>query len=850
MISQIKPLACSALSIVVLAASAGAATINASGGYYEDSSTPFPSRSSNFNLVGDTWFGWQTGTITGNVNLNGYNFDMETGGGNVTQFSGIISGSGDFQWWGGGIGGWQTTASFLSGSSANTLSGTFALEQGTLALAKSSGITAIAGPLVIGGGGNQAIIRLDHSNEIKDTSPITMTGMYDAKIWTQGYSETMGTLTLDANGYIDMGTGTSTIRFGASNAQTWNVKKTLTIQNYTSGSDHMYFGSSASALTSTQLSQLRFDNPAGYAAGIYTANLLSTGELVPGATPPPPPPPPPSTLSDFKLVPYPVSVQERTGTMTVGAGTRIVLSSSALAHLGGVLSNEIYTLTGKRLQVTYGTPANGDISLKLDSSLTGENYTMDVQNQAVISGGNYQSVAQGTATLLQLLKTAGGTTTLQKSLISDAPADFYRATMIDPARDPISIDTIKKQIELNRLYKVPYLQLHLTDDQAFTFQLDSVSGINGHNSNGGADPRPIPTYTKQQLRDLVSFAADRGVILVPELELAGHAAQMVSGRPDLFRTGWYHHATLNIANPDAITAIKSILSEVAGVFTTSPYIHIGCDEADYSQLDYGYTGSDPNNPTVTPTARAQWDAKMDALTTQLRASGQIGPTDRVTSALEVYRDYINQMDNYLKTLGKQTIVWEGFGRSGQVPMNKDITVMSFEQTYYRPDNLVKDGFHDINASWSPLYVVAAQNHDPNFPTGAGICAATVEQIYDWNKQEFNVYYGNVTPTSEIDVSDAYADMILGGQLTAWENTEAVLVDALRERLGAMSEKLWTPDCQWTYDDFYSRLLSTDGMLDSLFLANNMALPTVLPEPASLSLLALGALAILRRRQKA
>jgi hypothetical protein len=128
-------------------------------------------------------------------------------------------------------------------------------------------------------------------------------------------------------------------------------------------------------------------------------------------------------------------------------------------------------------------------------------------------------------------------------------------------------------------------------------------------------------------------------------------------------------------------------------------------------------------------------------------------------------------------------------------------------------------------------------------------AADLETIYKWDKQHFDVYYGNVSPTSGTFVPDSDADMIIGGQLVAWENTEAVLIDALRQRLAAMSEKLWTPDAPWSFDDFSSRLLFTDGMLDKLFLANNMAVTSV-PEPATPMFLVLGCLLGLRRRRAA
>src|SRR5438045_503255 len=135
---------------LIMAATGVAHAADVSGRLYEDRA-PAPAKDGDFNLAGDTVFGWQTGTITGNVNLNDHALTMQTGGGNPTTFSGVLSGTGSFHWLGGTNGTWLTTPSYLNGEKANTLTGTFTLEQGMLVLAKLSGVDAIAGPLVVGG---------------------------------------------------------------------------------------------------------------------------------------------------------------------------------------------------------------------------------------------------------------------------------------------------------------------------------------------------------------------------------------------------------------------------------------------------------------------------------------------------------------------------------------------------------------------------------------------------------------------------------------------------------------------------------------------------------------------------
>jgi hexosaminidase len=505
-----------------------------------------------------------------------------------------------------------------------------------------------------------------------------------------------------------------------------------------------------------------------------------------------------------KLAPYPTSVSLQTGNLTLGTSSRIVVSAPSLGDAGGVLSNEIYSVTGKRLPVYQGAARDGDIVLRLDTSLSGESYTCNVGNQAVVSANNYKNLALASTTIVQSLTNSSGTWSLPKMQIADAPASSFRSTMIDLARNPHSIDSIKQQISLNRLYKIPYMQLHLTDDQAFTFATNAISGINGHGSNS-------TTYSQQDLRSLVKWADQRGVTLIPELDVPSHSTQLVANRPDLFNTGTSSLA--NIANPAAVTALKNVVGEMASVFTTSPYIHIGGDEADYSQLTYHGTATLPAG------VRQQWDSKMDSL------------GDHTPDA--VFRDFANQMNTYIKSLGKKTIMWESPSiLNTSVPVDKDVVIMAFENTFTStPSNYIKAGYKLINASWSPLYIVGFNGSN----TGR---AASLSEIYNWDKTWFDVYYGNRTSTSAKQVT-ADTDSILGGQMCLWENTESGELGADRQRVAAMAERLWSPTSGLSYADFLARLNATDAMLASVIVGDTMALPTVVPEPASLTLIGMG-----------
>ena len=504
------------------------------------------------------------------------------------------------------------------------------------------------------------------------------------------------------------------------------------------------------------------------------------------------------------LLPTPTSTTTGAGSLVLGASSRIVAANSSLADAAGVLANEVYSITGKRLQVALGEARDGDIVLQLDNTLAGESYTYNVGSRAVLSANSYQNVALASSSIVQSLTNSTSGWSLPNWSVADSPSARYRSTMYDLARNPHSIDSIKRQISLNRLYKIPYMQLHLTDDQAFTFATNSVSGVNGHGGNS-------TTYSQDELRSLVKWADQRGVTLIPELDVPSHSTQLVANRPDLFNTGTSSLA--NIANPAAVAAIKGIVGEMAGVFSSSPYIHIGGDEANYSHLAY-------KGATTLPTGvRAQWNSKMESL-------GDYTPE-------AVFRDFANVMNAYVKSLGKKTIMWESSSiLNTTTPVDKDIVVMAYENTFTSsPSNYINAGFKVINASWSPLYVVGFNGSNNGL-------ADSLSDIYNWDKTWFDVYYGFQNSTSAKQVT-SNTDAILGGQMCFWENTQDGELGAGRQRVAAMAAKLWNPNSGASYADFLAQLTASDALLDSVIAGDAMALPNVVPEPNALALTLIG-----------
>jgi hypothetical protein len=202
----------------------------------------------------------------------------------ITTFSGVLTNTG-------GLGKTGPGTLVLSGASANTYGSTSTngyttVNGGTLTLSKTAGVAAVAnGSLIVNSGG---ALLLGAANQIGDAVPMTLGG---GTFQTAGYSEQLGTLKLAANSQIDLGAGASVLRFAASSGVTWTNGTTLTVTNWNGsygggGTDQLVFGSASSAVTSGQVSQIRFANPPGFPAGTYAAAILGTGEVVPLTAPP------------------------------------------------------------------------------------------------------------------------------------------------------------------------------------------------------------------------------------------------------------------------------------------------------------------------------------------------------------------------------------------------------------------------------------------------------------------------------------------------------------------------------------------------------------------------------------
>lgn len=264
---------------------------------------------------------------------------------------------------------------------------------------------------------------------------------------------------------------------------------------------------------------------------------------------------------------------------------------------------ELQRIVSERMGITLSEDvhkAKQIVELRLDDSIDGkEHYILDVSKRSMcIKAATATGIYYGLKTLDQLLL-GDVCRTAQRRLalvhIDDAPRFSHRALMLDPARHFIPVQDVKFYIEQMARFKFNVLQLHLTDDQGWRIEITShpeLTQTGAFRTPGGSEEGPDNGYyTQTQLRELIAFASQRGVEIIPELDIPGHTVAVLAAFPEL---GCSHTSgipkemgkTVNLmlcaGNPKVYTLYDDIIREVAALFPSSQ-IHLGGDEAVIAQ---------------------------------------------------------------------------------------------------------------------------------------------------------------------------------------------------------------------------------------------------------------------------
>ena len=499
--------------------------------------------------------------------------------------------------------------------------------------------------------------------------------------------------------------------------------------------------------------------------------------------------------ANLGLIPQPVEMRTAPGVFTITPQTPLVATGEALAE-ARMAQDTLAPAMGFRLPLIEGDgPRNGAIVWLLDETLTelgDEGYRLDVTTEGVvIRAPKRAGLFFGLQTMRQLLPPAifrqarveGIEWTLPCVSITDYPRFQWRGLMVDPARHFIPKSALLRFIDVMALHKFNTLQLHLTDDQGWRIEIrkypklteigawrdETLIGNLLHDTPHKFDGRPHGGYyTQDDIREIVRYAADRHVTVVPEIEMPGHARAAIASYPELgcnpdqrlsVRTIW--GVCQDIFNPsdETIAFLQDVLVEVMELFP-STFIHIGGDEA----------------------VKDQWKAS-ESVQARIR---ELGLADEE----ELQSWFIRQMDEFLTRHGRRLIGWDEILQGGLAP---GATVMSWRGM----DGGIaaaRKGHDVVMAPTSHTYFDYYQGPPEDEPLAWG-GLLPLETVYDFE------------PIPE-ELDKEQSRHILGAQGQLWGEyipDERQLEYMAYPRACALAEVVWSPKEGRDYDGFRQRL---------------------------------------------
>lgn len=373
-------------------------------------------------------------------------------------------------------------------------------------------------------------------------------------------------------------------------------------------------------------------------------------------------------LSCIGISAHSVSVIPKPAKMEVKQGSFIIDTSVRIKTSGKGTMNE-YALLLSFIEENYDlslSKGSGrkSISLIEDNSMEPEAYKLTIDADKVVLRGHAAGLFYGIQTLQQLFYTENGKLMLPALSIEDKPRFEYRGVMLDVARYFYSIDYVKEFINVMAHYKLNVFHWHLTEDGGWRIEIKKYPQLTQkgawrnttqYGPDGTIHQDRLPHggyYTQEQIKDLVKYASERHITIIPEIEMPGHCMAALSVYPELSCKGqplaipvaWGIQEDVFCAgNETVFSFLEDVLSEVAALFP-SKYIHIGGDEA--------------------PKKRWQECPKCQK---RIREEGL-----KDEHALQSY--FIHRIERFLTSKGKQLIGWDEILEGGLSP---DATVMSW-----------------------------------------------------------------------------------------------------------------------------------------------------------------------------
>ena len=379
--------------------------------------------------------------------------------------------------------------------------------------------------------------------------------------------------------------------------------------------------------------------------------------------------------ADYRVVPLPNEITPMEGkAFTLDNRVKILYpeGDADMQRNAGFLAGYVLESTGKTLVVEAGATGSHAIVLRLGLQTENpEAYLLEVnEDQVTITGSSAAGVFYGLQTLRKSLPVAkDAQVVLPPVRVNDAPRFAYRGMMLDVCRHFFSLDSVKRYIDMLALHNINRFHWHLTDDQGWRIEIKKYPQLTqigsqrketviGRNS-GKYDGIPYGGYyTQEEAREIVAYAKDRYITVIPEFEMPGHMQGVLAAFPELGCTGgpydvWTQWGVsedvICAGNDKSLELIKDVLAELIEIFP-SEYIHVGGDEC--------------------PKTRWEKCPKCQAKIRQLGLKD-----DKEHTAEQRLQSYIiTEAEKFLNAHGRKIIGWDEILEGGVAP---NATVMAW-----------------------------------------------------------------------------------------------------------------------------------------------------------------------------
>ncbi len=511
---------------------------------------------------------------------------------------------------------------------------------------------------------------------------------------------------------------------------------------------------------------------------------------------------------EINIIPKPRTVDVGTGSFTLRKDTRILVT-----HQGGIISAELLNeyfrnFYGFRLKivdksedrnVNFSKDRNVIIFLPvaIDSSggnaseIKSEKYSLNIESDRVYIGGTGAGQFYALQTVQQLLPAEfNKEAKIPVTKIVDSPRFPYRGMHLDVSRHFQPVEFVKKFIDQMAQYKFNTFHWHLTDDHGWRIEIKKYPKLT---EVGSMRPETVKErnltpyigdgiphggfYTQEQIKDVVKYAKERYITVIPEIELPGHASAAMAAYPQFgckadyqykVQTTWGIFKEVFCPTDATFKFLEEVLDETIKLFPDSPYIHIGGDEV----------------------LKDHW--KESAFVQDLMKK------ENLKDEHEVQSYFVRRIEKYVNSKGKKIIGWDEILEGGVAP---NATIMSWRG--------MKGG---IEAAKSKHDVIMTPTDYVYFDYGQGDPAYEPLNIGSYVPLEKVYSFEPVPPELTADE----AKYILGGQANIW--TEYIKTPSHVEymafpRMLALSEVLWSKKEDRSYPDFLRRLNAVLPRLD-------------------------------------